>query len=151
MPQLCNGSTSHQLVFLHTTYTCAFKPGCLMSHNWLHTPDCKLCNEHGIPEEVPFWLCCTASQQCRSTGCPTACLIAAALAPHSSGIALQPAWAQSVPRTSLPVPETPGKISTQCIQNCPAQKGMHGFMSSEGSAAHIHQGCQLPGVILRHA
>jgi len=20
-------------------YACAFKPGCLMSHNWLHTPD----------------------------------------------------------------------------------------------------------------
>jgi len=30
---------------LHTTYTCAFKPGCLMSHNWLHTPDCKVLNE----------------------------------------------------------------------------------------------------------
>ena len=23
-------------------YTCASKPGCLMSHNWLHTPDCKV-------------------------------------------------------------------------------------------------------------
>ena len=23
-------------------YTCAFKPGCLMSHNWLHTPDCMV-------------------------------------------------------------------------------------------------------------
>ncbi len=22
--------------------TCAFKTGCLMSHNWLHTPDCKV-------------------------------------------------------------------------------------------------------------
>ncbi len=33
------------LVLLHTTYTCAFKPGCLMSHNWLHTPDCKVLNE----------------------------------------------------------------------------------------------------------
>ncbi len=32
---------SHQ-VLLHTTYTYAFKPGCLMSHYWLHTPDCKL-------------------------------------------------------------------------------------------------------------
>jgi len=35
------------LVLLHTTYTCAFKPGCLMSHNWLHTPDCKVLNEKG--------------------------------------------------------------------------------------------------------
>ncbi len=26
-------------------YTCAFKPGCLMSHNWLHSPDCKVSNE----------------------------------------------------------------------------------------------------------
>jgi len=34
------------LVLLHTTYTCAFKPGCLMSHNWLHTPDCKVLNEN---------------------------------------------------------------------------------------------------------
>ena len=33
------------LVLLHTTYTCTFKPGCLMSHNWLHTPDCKVLNE----------------------------------------------------------------------------------------------------------
>jgi len=33
------------LVLLHTTYTCASKPGCLMSHNWLHTPDCKVLNE----------------------------------------------------------------------------------------------------------
>ena len=32
----CMDSTAvcHQLI-------CAFKPGCLMSHNWLHTPDCK--------------------------------------------------------------------------------------------------------------
>ncbi len=34
--------TPTSLVLLHTTYTCAFKPGCLMSHHWLHTPDCKL-------------------------------------------------------------------------------------------------------------
>jgi len=34
--------TPTSLVLLHTTYTCAFKPGCLMSHCWLHTPDCKL-------------------------------------------------------------------------------------------------------------
>jgi hypothetical protein len=33
---------SHQLGLSHTTYTCAFKPGCLTSHNWLHTPDCKV-------------------------------------------------------------------------------------------------------------
>ena len=26
-------------------YTPALKPGCLMSHKWLHTPDCKVCNE----------------------------------------------------------------------------------------------------------
>ncbi len=24
----------------HIDFTCAVKPGCLMSHNWLHTPDC---------------------------------------------------------------------------------------------------------------
>jgi len=35
---------------LHTTYTCAFKPGCLMSHNWLHTPDCKVLNEKNKKE-----------------------------------------------------------------------------------------------------
>jgi len=35
---------------LHTTYTCAFKPGCLMSHNWLHTPDCKVLNEMKMSE-----------------------------------------------------------------------------------------------------
>ena len=29
------------LVLAYTTYTCAFKPGCLLSHNWLHTPDYK--------------------------------------------------------------------------------------------------------------
>jgi len=27
-----------------TTYTCVFKPGCLTSHNWLHTQDCKASN-----------------------------------------------------------------------------------------------------------
>ncbi len=34
--------TPTSLVLSHTTYTCAFKPGCLMSHNWLHTPECKV-------------------------------------------------------------------------------------------------------------
>ncbi len=29
--------TPTSLVLLHTTYTCAFTPGCLMSHYWLHT------------------------------------------------------------------------------------------------------------------
>ena len=38
--------TPTSLVLSHTTYTCAFKPGCLMSHNWLHTPDCKVSNEN---------------------------------------------------------------------------------------------------------
>ena len=40
-------STSVMLccTLVHTTYTCAFKPGCLMSHNWLHTPDCKVLKE----------------------------------------------------------------------------------------------------------
>jgi len=33
---------------LHTTYTCAFKRGFLMSHNWLHTPDCKVLSEMNI-------------------------------------------------------------------------------------------------------
>jgi len=33
--------TPTSLVLLHTTYTCAFKPVCLLSHNWLYTPDCK--------------------------------------------------------------------------------------------------------------
>ncbi len=35
--------TSTSLVLLHTAYVCAFKPGCLMSHNWLHTSDCNVC------------------------------------------------------------------------------------------------------------
>jgi len=38
--------TPTSLVLSHTTYTCAFKPGCLISHNWLHTPDCKVRNEN---------------------------------------------------------------------------------------------------------
>ena len=29
------------LICLCTAYYCAFKPGRLMSHNWLHTPDCR--------------------------------------------------------------------------------------------------------------
>ena len=33
--------TPTSLVLSHTTLTCASKPGCLMSHDWLHTPDCK--------------------------------------------------------------------------------------------------------------
>ena len=37
--------TPTSLVLSHTTYTCAFKPGYLMSHNWLHTPDCKVLNK----------------------------------------------------------------------------------------------------------
>ena len=32
------------LLSLHGKQTCAFKPGCLMSHSWLHTPDCKVSN-----------------------------------------------------------------------------------------------------------
>ena len=40
------------LVLWHTTFTCASKPGCLMSHIWLHTPDCKALN-------VVFWKCLT--------------------------------------------------------------------------------------------
>ena len=28
---------------------CPFKPGCLMSHDWLHTPDCKVLNEMKTP------------------------------------------------------------------------------------------------------
>ena len=37
--------TPTSMILLHTTYTCGFKPGCLMSHNWLHTPDSKVLNE----------------------------------------------------------------------------------------------------------
>ena len=40
--------TTNELVSLHYTLTsvdCAFKPGCLMSHNWLHTPDYKAVDE----------------------------------------------------------------------------------------------------------
>ncbi len=37
-----SNTTPTSLVLLHTTYTCAFKLGCLLSHNWLHTPDCRL-------------------------------------------------------------------------------------------------------------
>jgi hypothetical protein len=43
--EMVNSRSPTSLVLLHTTYTCAFKPGCLMSHNWLHTPDCKVLNE----------------------------------------------------------------------------------------------------------
>ena len=41
--------TPTSLFLLHTTLTCAFKPGCLMSHDWLHTPDCKIYNEEEQP------------------------------------------------------------------------------------------------------
>ena len=42
--QACSSSNAHAQpsgtkVLLHNTYTCAFKPGCLMSHNWFHTPN----------------------------------------------------------------------------------------------------------------
>ncbi len=37
-----SNKTPTSLILLHATYTCAFEPGCLMSHSWLHTPDCKL-------------------------------------------------------------------------------------------------------------
>ena len=36
--QLCKGASR----MLYQEHTCAFKPGCLMSHNWLHNPDCKI-------------------------------------------------------------------------------------------------------------
>ena len=40
------------LVLLHTTYTCAFKPGGRMSHNWPQTQDCKvLMNDNGMQIE----------------------------------------------------------------------------------------------------
>ena len=29
-------------LFFGQACICAFKPGCLMSHNWLNTPDCKV-------------------------------------------------------------------------------------------------------------
>ncbi len=43
---LLGSSTSvvHDNPCLDTTYTCAFKPECLMSHSWLHTPDCEVSN-----------------------------------------------------------------------------------------------------------
>ena len=37
--------TPTSLVLLHTTCTYTFKPGCLMSYNWLHDPDCKVSKE----------------------------------------------------------------------------------------------------------
>ena len=40
--RLFSNKTPTSLVLSHTTYACAFKPGCLMSHKWLHTPDCKV-------------------------------------------------------------------------------------------------------------
>ncbi len=35
------------LILLRITFTCALKPGRVMSHNWLHTPDSRLLNEKG--------------------------------------------------------------------------------------------------------
>ena len=37
--------TLTSMLLLRTTYTCAFMPGCLMSHNWLHAPDCEILSE----------------------------------------------------------------------------------------------------------
>ncbi len=46
---LLHTSAEPALVSCHSAdwckYTCAYKPGCLVSHNWLHTPDCKVLNE----------------------------------------------------------------------------------------------------------
>ena len=45
LPQVSQSVLAEQVVVLvlsHITYTCAFKPGCLMSHNWLHNSDCKV-------------------------------------------------------------------------------------------------------------
>ncbi len=46
---------THQLSLLHITHICAFKPGGLMSHNWLHTSACKVSNE------TNEMCCCVAS------------------------------------------------------------------------------------------
>jgi len=55
------------LLLLHTTYTRAFKPGCLMSHNWLHYhhPHGKVLNEirlrgHCINTSGPEAMACMA-------------------------------------------------------------------------------------------
>ena len=51
-------------------YTCAFKPGCLMSHNWLHTPDCKI----RVNKTTPFGVNLMRSRQLNEKpsipGCP---------------------------------------------------------------------------------
>ena len=36
------------------SYTCAFKPGCLLTHNRLHTPDCSISND--IKSSLYRWM-----------------------------------------------------------------------------------------------
>ena len=49
---LVNGQPyAHLSLTRTTTYTCAFKSDCLMSHNWLHTPDCKVKHEKHIEKK----------------------------------------------------------------------------------------------------
>ncbi len=60
-----NESTCQQSV-CSTDATCAFKPGCLMSPKWLHTPDCKVSTEMKSCHQTVEWMnVCCADATCR--------------------------------------------------------------------------------------
>jgi hypothetical protein len=33
------------MIFWHVAFSCDHEPGYLVSHNWLHTPDCNILSE----------------------------------------------------------------------------------------------------------
>lgn len=53
-PERFLNKTPTSLVLSHSTYTCAYKPGCLMSHKWLYTPDCETSSKN---EMKSCWTC----------------------------------------------------------------------------------------------
>ena len=38
----CAAHGLHSMLVLHSTFSCAFRPGCLIGHAWLHTVDCEV-------------------------------------------------------------------------------------------------------------
>ena len=52
---LFSEQTHSSLGLLHDFFPCAFRPGCLMSHIWLHTPGCTV-STIAVPPESATWL-----------------------------------------------------------------------------------------------
>jgi len=60
------------LIILHITFTCAIKPGCLMCHKQLHTPDCTKweMKYNGLPAQSRPVLCLAYATTHLSQGRP---------------------------------------------------------------------------------